>query len=128
VSTRIKNKRDSASGWSTANPVLADGQFGVQRASTVGAPPVLKVGDGISTWNSLPVDVGLPGEPGPPGLPGDPGSPGDQGRPGTPGAPGQQGPQGPAGGGTVITRLAFGEAIPSSTPAGLIVRKAAATS
>lgn len=127
MSTRIKQKRDTAQGWSSTNPVLADGQIGVQRASAVGASPVIKFGDGVSTWNSLPVDLGAPGEPGPPGEPGDPG-PSIPGKPGAPGEPGEPGPPGPAGGGTTITRLAFGEAIPSSTPPGIIVRKAQATS
>ena len=46
--SRIKNKYDSASRWKTFNPVLMEGEFGVDEYGRV------KAGDGTTRWNSLP--------------------------------------------------------------------------
>lgn len=45
----IQLRRDSASAWTAADPVLADGEFGVE--SDTGN---LKLGDGESAWSALP--------------------------------------------------------------------------
>lgn len=43
-----KIKRGTSSQWTSANTLLADGQFGLETDSGR-----LKIGDGVSTWNSL---------------------------------------------------------------------------
>jgi hypothetical protein len=45
----IKLRRDTTAAWAEANPVLADGEPGLD--TTTG---LVKYGNGISTWNSLP--------------------------------------------------------------------------
>jgi len=45
---KIRARRDSASNWSTNNPVLALGEFGFELDTNK-----LKIGDGVSPWNSL---------------------------------------------------------------------------
>lgn len=46
--SRIRNKYDSAARWKRINPVLLEGEFGVDEYGRI------KVGDGQSGWNSLP--------------------------------------------------------------------------
>lgn len=48
LTTRVKNRYDSASNWKNANPVLMEGEFGVDEYGRV------KAGDGTTAWNSLP--------------------------------------------------------------------------
>ena len=48
LTTRVKNRYDSASNWKSANPVLMEGEFGVDEYGRV------KAGDGTTAWNSLP--------------------------------------------------------------------------
>jgi hypothetical protein len=50
MATRIQVRRDSTSNWSDVNPVLADGEIGIEKTN----PPKVKIGDGITAWNSLP--------------------------------------------------------------------------
>jgi len=47
--------------WSSANPILLNGEFGV--ADTGSSFPVLKVGDGVRPWSVLPAIVGGGGAP-----------------------------------------------------------------
>lgn len=49
VVTQIQLRRGTASQWTSANPILAAGEMGVE-TDTVKA----KIGDGINTWNNLP--------------------------------------------------------------------------
>jgi hypothetical protein len=49
ATTRIRIKRGIASAWSSANPVLGAGELGYDTTNRV-----LKVGDGVTAWNSLP--------------------------------------------------------------------------
>lgn len=49
MATRMQQRRGLASEWAAANPVLADGEIGVVRDTKL-----IKVGDGVTTWNSLP--------------------------------------------------------------------------
>lgn len=54
---RMQQRRDTADGWSTANPVLADGELGYERvpgAITGPEAEAFKIGDGITPWNDLP--------------------------------------------------------------------------
>lgn len=51
---RIQLRRDSALGWSTNNPILASGEIGIELSPTPAEIVLFKVGDGITSWNSLP--------------------------------------------------------------------------
>ena len=51
---RIQLRRDSAIGWSTNNPILASGEIGIELSPTPAHIVLFKVGDGITSWNSLP--------------------------------------------------------------------------
>lgn len=46
---RFQLRRDSAAAWASANPVLADGEPGIERDTRR-----QKIGDGVTAWNSLP--------------------------------------------------------------------------
>lgn len=48
MSDKIQVRRDTASNWAAANPVLGSGEFGLQTDHRV-----LKVGDGATAWSSL---------------------------------------------------------------------------
>ena len=45
---QIQLRRDTAANWTVANPVLAEGELGVELVSAQ-----VKLGDGTSTWNEL---------------------------------------------------------------------------
>ena len=45
---RIQLRNDTASAWTTANPVLAQGEFGIESDTLK-----QKIGDGITAWNAL---------------------------------------------------------------------------
>ena len=45
---QIQLRRDSAANWTVANPVLAEGELGVELVTAQ-----VKLGDGTSTWNEL---------------------------------------------------------------------------
>ena len=53
---RFQILNDPAAAWIAANPVLLAGEFGV--ADPGGSLPVLKVGDGVRPWSTLPAIVG----------------------------------------------------------------------
>ena len=46
---RVKLRRDPAATWTSRNPILADGEPGFEKDSNA-----LKIGDGVTPWNSLP--------------------------------------------------------------------------
>lgn len=48
MATRIQQRRDSASNWTSSNPVLAAGEIGIETDTKK-----IKVGDGASTWAAL---------------------------------------------------------------------------
>jgi hypothetical protein len=48
----FKFRRDEAADWVVANPVLADGEPGVERDTGK-----LKIGDGVTSWIDLPYFV-----------------------------------------------------------------------
>ena len=50
-SKRIQLRNDSASNWASANPVLLEGEIGIEIDS---ARNRIKIGDGTTAWNSLP--------------------------------------------------------------------------
>ena len=51
VNWTIQLERDTAANWTTNNDVLLDGQIGLE--SNAGIYTKLKVGDGVTAWNSL---------------------------------------------------------------------------
>ncbi len=62
----IQIRRDTAANWTAENPVLADGEIGLERGNEY-----WKVGDGVTAWNSLPyVGVGPQGPQGDTGVAG----------------------------------------------------------
>ena len=48
MGVRIQLRNDLAINWSTKNPILAQGEIGIESDSRK-----LKIGDGINTWNHL---------------------------------------------------------------------------
>lgn len=46
--TRIQLRHDTATNWTTANPILAEGEAGVETDTNK-----MKIGDGVTSWNSL---------------------------------------------------------------------------
>ena len=56
---KIRPRRGTASQWSNANPILAEGEIGIEVPSTgVGTGNVkIKFGDGSTHWNDLPYGV-----------------------------------------------------------------------
>lgn len=61
VKAVIQHRRDSTSNWSTANPILAAGEIGVDLGATAGAVPQFKMGDGVNRWNDLEYKKGTNG-------------------------------------------------------------------
>lgn len=64
MAVRIQLRRDTPANWSASNPVLAQGEIGVELNAPSSANR-FKVGDGVLPWNSLSFFTqGLQGEPG----------------------------------------------------------------
>lgn len=84
-------RRGTASQWTTANPILLEGEIGLEINTSQ-----FKVGNGSSTWTQLPYGGirGPIGEQGPQGVQG---IQGDFGPTGSQGVTGQQGDKGPSG-------------------------------
>lgn len=57
--TVIQHRRDTGANWTSTNPVLALGEFGVETDASGG--PKYKLGDGSTAWSSLPYQSGAPG-------------------------------------------------------------------
>jgi hypothetical protein len=122
MAQRIQIRRGTASQWTTANPLLGEGELGVELDTHK-----WKTGDGTLVWTALPYSSGPQGPVGPQGPTGPQGATGltgpqgasgpqgpqgttgatgptgpkgdkgDTGTPGTPGTPGAQGPKGDTG-------------------------------
>jgi hypothetical protein len=89
MAVKIQFRRDTASAWSTVNPILSQGEAGYEFDTGR-----FKVGNGLSPWNSLPYSSGVTGPTGPSVT----GPTGPTGAASTVTGPtGQQGPQGPTG-------------------------------
>lgn len=97
---RIQFRRDSAISWTTANPVLGQGEFGIELGSGPGLDKA-KLGDGVTAWNDLPYWQGIMGPEGPQGVQGLQGVQGDTG------PAGPTGPQGPAGSPGASSKLMY---------------------
>lgn len=71
MATRMLQRRGTAAQWAALDPVLAEGEFGVDITNHQ-----IRVGDGVTPWSGLPDYVGPKGDKGDPGNPGAPGAPG----------------------------------------------------
>jgi len=76
MADQIQLRRDTAANWTSANPTLASGEFGLETDTDQ-----FKVGDGTTAWASL----GYGGIQGPQGIQGIQGETGPQGPQGEPG-------------------------------------------
>ena len=52
MGTRIQFRRDQSTTWTTNNPVLAEGEMGIELDTRR-----VKVGNGTAAWNSLPYGI-----------------------------------------------------------------------
>lgn len=88
MTSRLQNRRDTASAWTSANPTLAAGEIGLETDTSK-----FKIGDGTTAWNSLAYAyaAGAAGAQGTTGAQGLTGSQGIQGTIGAQGTVGQQG-------------------------------------
>jgi len=82
MATVIQFRRGAAAEWQSVNPVLAQGEMGLELDTNKA-----KIGNGVLNWNDLPYS-GIVGPVGPQGA---------QGEQGVQGPAGPQGPQGPQG-------------------------------
>jgi hypothetical protein len=48
MAVQIQLRNDTASAWTAANPILAEGELGIENDTKF-----IKVGDGVSNWNDL---------------------------------------------------------------------------
>jgi hypothetical protein len=48
MAVQIQLRNDTAAAWTSANPVLAQGELGVESDTKL-----IKLGDGINNWNDL---------------------------------------------------------------------------
>jgi len=88
---QIQFRRDTAAAWTSANPVLAVGEIGLETDTTK-----FKFGNGSTAWNSLAYAYAA-GATGPTGATGPVGATGNTGPTGPAGATGPQGPTGATG-------------------------------
>jgi hypothetical protein len=88
MTSRLQNRRDTASAWTSANPTLAAGEIGLETDTSK-----FKIGDGVTAWNSLAYAYAA-GAAGAQGTTGSQGLTGSQGIQGTLGAQGTVGQQG----------------------------------
>ena len=91
MTSRLQNRRDIASAWTSANPTLAAGEMGLETDTSK-----FKMGDGVTAWNSLAYaySAGAQGITGAQGTNGTAGAQGTTGAQGLTGAQGQVGQQG----------------------------------
>jgi 3D (Asp-Asp-Asp) domain-containing protein len=88
MTSRLQNRRDIASAWTSANPTLAAGEMGLETDTSR-----FKLGDGVTAWNSLAYAY-TAGAAGAQGTTGAQGIQGIQGITGTQGLVGIQGAEG----------------------------------
>jgi len=56
MAVQIQLRNDTAANWSSANPILAQGEMGIETDTKL-----FKIGDGVNTWSELEYGaVGLP--------------------------------------------------------------------
>lgn len=85
MAVQIQLRRDTAANWTAANPILAEGEVGIEKDTDL-----FKVGNGIDDWATRPYGglVGPTGPTGAAGADGNDGATGPQGLQGDPGADG----------------------------------------
>ena len=90
---RIQFRRSNSETWADTNPILADGEMGIEKDTDL-----FKIGDGSTRWNELPYGglLGPTGPTGPQGIPGTAVFRGDTGPTGPTGPTGALGPTGPS--------------------------------
>lgn len=49
MSQKIQNRRDTAERWTQYNPILLEGELGLETDTGK-----MKLGDGVNTWSALP--------------------------------------------------------------------------
>lgn len=99
MAIKVQLRRGTAAQWTSANPLLAEGELGLELDSGK-----FKVGNGTQNWNALSYASGIQGPTGPSGSNGAQGPTGPAGANGAAGATGLAGPtgaRGPAGDGGV---------------------------
>tara|TARA_R110002012_G_scaffold316642_2_gene531836 strand:+ start:3160 stop:3912 length:753 start_codon:yes stop_codon:yes gene_type:complete len=52
--TQIQLRRDTVSGWSSANTILAEGEIGIETDDLTSTSIPYKIGDGVNAWDNLP--------------------------------------------------------------------------
>ena len=58
MADKIQLRRDTAANWTAANPVLAQGEAGIEIDNLGTSLPVKeKIGDGVTEWDSLPYNI-----------------------------------------------------------------------
>lgn len=105
MAIKLQLRRGTASEWSTTNPLLSEGELGLELDTGK-----FKVGNGTQNWNALVYASGIQGPTGPQGPAGANGAAGANGSAGPQGPTGLRGPtgaQGPAGDGGVGQLLAM---------------------
>ena len=58
VAQRMWQRNDTAANWTAKNPVLAEGEVGVELGATTSDPQKVKIGNGVTAWTSLPYHGG----------------------------------------------------------------------
>jgi len=54
MAKQIQIRRDTAANWTAANPVLAQGEIGIELDGLGTSLVLQKIGDGVTAWDSLP--------------------------------------------------------------------------
>lgn len=88
MADQIQLRRDTAANWTSSNPILADGEIGLERDTDK-----FKVGNGVANWATRPYG-GIVGPQGIQGIQGIQGGTGPTGATGPTGPTGATGPQG----------------------------------
>jgi hypothetical protein len=56
MATQIQLRRDTAANWTSNNPILAEGETGIETDSLGTSNVLKKIGNGIDDWNTLPYE------------------------------------------------------------------------
>jgi len=56
MANKIQLRRDTAASWTSANPILAQGELGIETDGLNTTEVKRKIGDGVTAWNSLAYD------------------------------------------------------------------------
>lgn len=92
MAIKVQFRRGTAAQWTSANPLLAEGELGLELDTGK-----FKVGNGTQNWSALVYASGIQGPTGPQGVNGYQGSDGATGPTGATGATGLRGPTGTVG-------------------------------